>query len=480
MLFNSLEFALFLPAVFGLYWLLPSGGRWRNALVVAASYFFYGWWDWRFVSLIAASTLVDYLVALRVEASQSHRRRRRLLAASVGVNLGLLGYFKYAGFFVESFAQAFTFLGAAPDIGALRVALPVGISFYTFQTMSYTIDVYRRSMPATRDLAAFAAYVAFFPQLVAGPIERARDLLPQFLTPRAFDRPGAVDGLRQMLWGFFKKMAVADTCARLADAVFADPASYPGYALALGAALFAVQIYGDFSGYSDIAIGAARLFGLRLSRNFSYPYFSRDIAEFWRRWHMSLTGWFRDYVYIPLGGSRGGRWQALRNTAVVFVASGLWHGANWTFVAWGALNALLFAPLLVSGRNRRHLGDAAPGRLLPRPSEALRMALTFALVTLGWVLFRSASIPDAWRFLRGVATQSWSGPSGLGPALAVALWLAGAMFAAEWLARGRRHALQDAGARWPRAARWALYAAVIAAIGIFAPMQQAPFIYFQF
>ena len=342
MLFNSLGFALFLPVVFLIYWLLRRWHRWQNLFVLVASYYFYGCWDWRFLMLIAFTSAASYLSGLWIGAAEEGKRKW-IMWGNVGINLLILGLFKYYDFFAQSFADLF--LGGQADGLLLGLVLPVGISFYTFQALSYSIDVYRGAVRPTRDVVAFFAYVAFFPQLVAGPIERASSLLPQFQTSRHFDYALGVDGLRQMLWGFFKKMVVADSCALYVDHAFADMQGANGATLAVGAVLFSIQIYGDFSGYSDIAIGCAKLFGIRLRRNFDVPYFSRDIAEFWRRWHMSLTSWFRDYVYIPLGGSRVGRWRVVINTFVIFLVSGLWHGANWTFVAWGAFHALLFLPL---------------------------------------------------------------------------------------------------------------------------------------
>jgi D-alanyl-lipoteichoic acid acyltransferase DltB (MBOAT superfamily) len=357
MLFNSLDFAIFLPLVFVIYWfVLGKKLRLQNAFVLLASYVFYGWWDWRFLSLLVISTLVDYVVGRQMLIIKDGVKRKLLLILSLGVNLGMLGFFKYYNFFVESFTQAFTLFGQDLNPQTLKIILPVGISFYTFQTLSYSIDIYRRKLEPTRDFVAFSAFVSFFPQLVAGPIERASNLLPQFYTKRQFESSNAVDGLRQILWGLFKKMVIADRCAVFANEIFNNSADYSGFVLVLGAIFFAFQIYGDFSGYSDIAIGTARLFGFNLMQNFAFPYFSRDIAEFWRRWHISLSTWFRDYVYIPLGGSKGKAIIVLRNTLIVFVVSGFWHGANLTFIFWGLLNAIYFVPLLLGKANRRHLG----------------------------------------------------------------------------------------------------------------------------
>ncbi|NRA94499.1 MAG: MBOAT family protein, partial [Psychroserpens sp.] len=345
MLFNSIDFAFFLPIVFLLYWFVVHKNlAWQNILLVIVSYVFYGWWDWRFLSLILFSTLVDYFIGLRMQKTERKSIRKYLLWTSIAVNIGLLMFFKYYNFFVDNFVSAFTFFGASINPSGLDIILPVGISFYTFQTLSYTIDIYREKLKPTQDFIQFAAFVSFFPQLVAGPIERATRLLPQFKVKHKFNAVEATDGLRQILWGLFKKIIIADNCATYVNIIFENYDTMSSYNLILGAVLFAFQIYGDFSGYSDIGIGTARLFGFRLMQNFAFPYFSRDIAEFWRRWHISLSTWFRDYVYIPLGGSRVSKWLNIRNVFIIFTVSGFWHGANWTFIAWGFLNALLFLP----------------------------------------------------------------------------------------------------------------------------------------
>ena len=414
MLFNSLEFLLFLPTVFAAYWILnpwterPHGLQAQNLLLLASSYVFYGWWDWRFLSLIAFSTLVDYAVGLQIakanareipsDADESARSRsaKLWLWVSLTVNLGLLGYFKYANFFIENWIEAWSSVGVHMDPWSLKVILPVGISFYTFQTLSYSIDIYRRRLQPTKNLIDFAAFVSFFPQLVAGPIERASALLPQISARRKFEYEEGVSGLRLILWGMFKKVVVADTCAIYVNDVFANYTEYSGPTLMMGAVFFAFQIYGDFSGYSDIAIGTARLFGIKLMTNFKTPYFARDIAEFWRRWHISLSTWFRDYLYIPLGGSRVGKWKAVRNTFVIFLVSGFWHGANWTFIVWGLIHALLFLPLLLAGSNRKYVGDL---QTVPTIRELCGMLATFTAVTVAWVFFRADSILDAIGFL---------------------------------------------------------------------------------
>jgi len=407
MLFNSLEFALFLPIVFLLYWFATNRHlKAQNTLLLIASYVFYGWWDWRFLSLIIFSSSVDYFVGLGLSKTSELKKRKGLLSISILVNLGLLGVFKYFNFFVENFADAFTFFGFSIEPARLDIILPVGISFYTFQTLSYTIDVYRQQLKPTKDALAFFAYVSFFPQLVAGPIERATNLLPQFFHHRHFDYNNALRGVTQIIWGLFKKVVIADNCAFIVNQIFSDYSSYSGSTLVLGAILFAFQIYGDFSGYSDIAIGTARLFGFDLKTNFSYPYFSRDIAEFWRRWHISLSTWFRDYLYIPLGGSKGKTGNTVRNILIIFLVSGFWHGANWTFIFWGLLNVLYFLPLLLRKKNRNHLDIVAKNRLLPNFKELLGMLSTFILVSIGWVFFRAENLSEAFDYFSIICSSS--------------------------------------------------------------------------
>lgn len=479
MLFNSLEFAIFLPLVFILYWLLNSVAvKWQNVLLLAASYVFYGWWDWRFLSLIMFSSLVDYFVGIGLSGTTAPGKRRWLLITSLAVNLGFLGFFKYYNFFAESFADAFTLLGNSFEPTRLSIILPVGISFYTFQTLSYSIDVYKGKLEPTRDAVAFFAYVSFFPQLVAGPIERATNLLPQFYGKRKFDESRAVDGLRQILWGLFKKVVIADNCAQYADLIFNNSADYSGSTLLLGAIFFAFQIYGDFSGYSDIAIGTARLFGFSLMKNFAFPYFSRDIAEFWRRWHISLSTWFRDYLYIPLGGSRGGVAMQVRNTFIIFVVSGFWHGANWTFVVWGALNALYFLPLLLAKRNRNHLEVVAENRIWPTPLELGRMALTFGLTVLAWVFFRAENLAHALAYLSEIFSPSlFTVPEERSK---VVLTLIGLFVLVEWMGRRRAYAIEKLALQLSRPVRWSFYALVVFLIGMYAQTEETPFIYFQF
>jgi D-alanyl-lipoteichoic acid acyltransferase DltB (MBOAT superfamily) len=477
LLFNSVEFLVFLPIVFVLYWFVcQRSTKLQNLLLVLASYVFYGWWDYRFLSLIVISSTVDYFVGLGLARASRAGARKTLLVLSLLTNLGLLGFFKYFGFFVDSMRSLLEGLGVGIGTATLHIVLPVGISFYTFQTLSYTIDVYRGKVEPCRQPISFFAYVGFFPQLVAGPIERATSLLPQFLVPRRFDPSAAKDGLRQILWGFFKKVAIADTLAPHVEEIFANHGSYGGAGLLLGVFFFAIQIYCDFSGYSDIAIGTARLFGFSLMRNFAFPYFSRDISEFWRRWHISLSSWFRDYLYIPLGGSRVAMAKRLRNVILTFTISGFWHGANWTFIFWGLLNGLYYVPLMLSGKERRHLDDPAAGRLLPTPRELGQIALTFALALLAWVFFRASSLGHAFAYLSGLIRQPLS-TEGVGRHLAP---LSGvfALLVIEWFQRDKQHALEIGGL--PPLVRWSVYYATIFAILLFGEFGGTEFIYFQF
>jgi len=403
MLFNSLDFAVFLPIIFILYWFIFNKNiKLQNLLIVCASYLFYGWWDWKFLSLIFFSTLIDYFIGRKLFTEEKTTNRKILLWSSIVINLGFLGFFKYYNFFVENFITAFTFFGCNINANSLNIILPVGISFYTFQTLSYSIDVYKKKLEPTKDFIAFAAFVSFFPQLVAGPIERATNLLPQFYKKRTFNYSNAIDGLRQILWGLFKKVVIADNCADYANLIFNNYTDYSGSVLVLGAVFFAFQIYGDFSGYSDIAIGTARLFSFNLMQNFAFPYFSRDIAEFWRRWHISLSTWFRDYLYIPLGGSKGGTFNKIKNTFIIFIVSGFWHGANWTFIVWGALNAIYFLPLLLLNKNRQNIDIVAYGKFIPSINDFFKIIITFSLTIFAWIFFRAENLSHALNYISGI------------------------------------------------------------------------------
>ena len=479
MTFNSIAFAVFLPVVFAAYWALARFGyRVQNILLMLASYVFYGWWDYRFLSLVVLSAAVDYTVGRFLQAEDRPRIRKRLLGVSVAFNLGLLGTFKYFNFFIESLGASLEMAGLPAPSWGLRLVLPIGISFYTFQTLSYVIDVYRRKIAATDDWVSFFAFVGFFPQLVAGPIERAAALLPQFQRVRDFDLTRAKDGLRQMLWGLFKKVVIADTLAESVDIVFAQSATASSFNLLAGVFFFAIQIYCDFSGYSDIAIGTARLFGFSLMRNFAFPYFSRDIAEFWRRWHISLSSWFRDYLYIPLGGS-GSTWQRrVRNLVITFGVSGLWHGASWTFVVWGLLNALYYVPLVLLDRHRQHVGTIAPGRLLPGVGDLARITSTFVLTMVAWVFFRADSLGHAFSYLAGIATSVGGEKVIADLDVAYGVVLSGAFLSAEWVQRGEEHAL--AVHTLPVSWRWSIYSFVSVLIALLGAFESSEFIYFQF
>lgn len=478
MLFNSLDFAIFLPIVFILYWFVVNKNlKLQNFLIVASSYVFYGWWDWRFLSLILFSTLVDYLVGVLLLKEENETKRKVLLWTSIVVNLGFLGFFKYYNFFLDNFITAFSFFGNEISANSLNIILPVGISFYTFQTLSYSIDVYKRKLEPTKDFIAFSAFVSFFPQLVAGPIERATNLLPQFYKKRTFEYDKAVDGLRQILWGLFKKVVIADTCAEYANAIFNHSDDFSGSTLVMGALFFTFQIYGDFSGYSDIAIGTSRLFGFDLKRNFAFPYFSRDIAEFWRRWHISLSTWFRDYLYVPLGGSRGGKWMQIRNIFILFLVSGFWHGANWTFVIWGGLNALYFLPLLVFNTNRQHLDIVAKGKSLPTFKEFFQILTTFGLTVIAWIFFRAENLNHAFSILATIFSKSlFSMPGFKNYTTLLFIFI---FIIIEWIGREEEYALEKLGFGWNRILRYGMYYAIIISIIWFSGKEQQ-FIYFQF
>ncbi|RKS21813.1 D-alanyl-lipoteichoic acid acyltransferase DltB (MBOAT superfamily) [Flavobacterium endophyticum] len=401
MFFNSLSFAIFLPIVFFLYWFVfNSSKKAQNTLLIIASYYFYSCWDWRFLFLLVFSTGLDYFTALKIENSRSKAERKTWFWISVGVNLGFLGVFKYYDFFAVSFSKLIEGFGMQANPFLLNLVLPVGISFYTFHGLSYIIDIYKERIRAERNFIDYALFVSYFPLLVAGPIERATHLLPQVKVKRSFDYQQAKEGIHQILWGLVKKIVIADSCAQYANAVFDNYESMNSLSLVLGAVYFAFQIYGDFSGYSDIALGTSKLFGINLLKNFDYPYFSRDIAEFWRRWHISLSSWFRDYLYIPLGGSQGGTWMKIRNTFIIFLVSGFWHGANWTFLAWGFLNALYFLPLLLSNKNRTHTGNIEGVSFIQGMKLIPQIGLTFALTCLAWIFFRARTITDAFGYIK--------------------------------------------------------------------------------
>ena len=488
MLFNSIEFAIFLPIVFLLYWFVfdrfISKSKWQlrlqNAFVVVASYVFYGWWDWRFLLLIAFTSFCSWGSGLFIGKSKTKKEAKTWTMLNIVLNLGILALFKYYDFFVTEFARLFH---VSTDGLLLKVILPVGISFYTFQALSYSIDVYRGKIEPTEDIVAFFAFISFFPQLVAGPIERATNLLPQFLKKREFNYDIAVDGMRQILWGLFKKIVVADNCAVFVDKVFSTYTEQSGSTLLLAAIFFTFQIYGDFSGYSDIAIGTAKLFGIKLMRNFNVPYFSRDIAEFWRRWHISLTTWFRDYVYIPLGGSRVSKAKVVRNTFVIFLLSGFWHGANWTFFAWGAYHAILFLPLILTGKNRKYTNQVAEGRILPTLKETGQMLLTFFLAVMGWIIFRAENIGQAWEYVCGIFNKNlFAGPFLINRNDIPTFVFIVLMLMVEWLYRAKEHVLKIDYKQLSKPQKffyWLMLYLIIVVVVMFSSSNQT-FIYFQF
>lgn len=479
MLFNSLDFAIFLPIVFILYWFVANKNlKLQNFLIVAASYLFYGWWDWRFLSLILFSTIVDFMVGKKLRSEENQLKRKVLLWTSVLVNLGFLGFFKYYNFFLDNFITAFSFFGQDIQANSLNIILPVGISFYTFQTLSYTIDVFKRKLEPTKDFIAFSSFVSFFPQLVAGPIERASNLLPQFYTKRHFDYSKAVDGMRQILWGLFKKIVIADNCAQYANIIFNNSSEYSGSTLVLGAIFFTFQIYGDFSGYSDIAIGTSRLFGFNLKQNFAFPYFSRDIAEFWRRWHISLSTWFRDYLYIPLGGSRGGTWNKIRNIFIIFLVSGFWHGANWSFIIWGALNALYFLPIFLTNNNRNNLDIVAHNKYLPCIKEFLLICLTFGLTVFAWIFFRAENIGHAISYITAIFSPSLFEHSEIFPSGLLLLILF--FLFIEWINRNKQYGLEKFSKQKFKFLDVLLLYIVFWSIIIWNSSKKVEFIYFQF
>ena len=412
MLFNSIEFFIFLPIVFCLYWFVFNKSvKIQNALILLASYVFYGWWNWHFLGLLFLSTLIDYSFGFWV-ASDNRRKRKLFLWLSIFNNLLVLGIFKYYNFFTLEAQHLLDAIGLHFSPYLLKVVMPVGISFYTFHGMSYVLDIYRGNFKPVKSYVDYAVFVSFFPLLIAGPIERATHLLPQVQKKRVFNYTQAVQGLRLILWGLVKKVVIADSLAPIVDDIFAHYTSYSGSTLVLGTVYFSIQIYGDFSGYSDIAIGAAKLFGFELLSNFRFPYFSRDIAEFWRRWHISLSSWFRDYLYIPLGGSKSGKLLAVRNVFIIFIVSGFWHGASWNYIVWGAIHAMGFLPLLLLGKNRQNVSTVvAQNSKLPNFKELLSILTTFGFVTIAWVFFRAENLQKAVSYIQHYGKGLFTSPA---------------------------------------------------------------------
>ena len=487
MFFNSIDFLIFLPIVFLIYWFATKKNlQLQNILLLIASYFFYACWDYRFLFLLIFSTLLDYFTGLKMGTTQKPGKRKFWFWLSIIVNLGFLGVFKYYNFFAASFAESLSFLGIKINFWVLNVILPVGISFYTFHGLSYVIDIYKKRIEPEKNFIEYSVFVSFFPLLVAGPIERATHLLPQIKQQRVFDYSKAVDGLRQVLWGLFKKIVIADNCAEYANEIFNHSAAYSGSTLLLGALFFSFQIYCDFSGYSDIALGTARLFGVDLLRNFAFPYFSRDIAEFWRRWHISLSTWFRDYLYIPLGGSKGGTLMKVRNTFIIFLVSGFWHGANWTFIIWGALNAIYFLPSLLRNKNRDNLGTVAAGKYLPTLKELMNMGITFALTVFAWIFFRAESVTQAFQYIRTIFSRSlFTMPDSMAFAhsqnnFLIMILLLLFFIIIEWIGRERQYAIAGIGLKLPRMLRWGFYFFLIFLMAMYMSTSGSAFIYFQF
>ncbi len=476
MVFTSIPFLVFYVIVFALYWQLDTRGQ--NRLIFVAGLVFYGWWDWRFALLLLATTGIDYYVGLALERETRQAQRRAWLLLSLISNLGVLGFFKYFNFFADSFVRVSGAFGWHPSLFTLRVLLPMGISFYTFQALSYTIDVYRGELRTVHDPLRYFCFILFFPHLVAGPIVRAKDLLGQFARRRVFDPATAPDALRQVLWGLFIKIVVADNLAQVVSAAYDHAETTSGWQLLYATVCFSIQIYGDFAGYTHIAIGIARLLGIELMRNFAYPYFSRSIPEFWGRWHISLTRWFRQYVYVPLGGNRvpARRWAL--NVLVVFLVSGLWHGANWTFIVWGAIHGVVF--LLYSfawPESRRFIGEVPGGpTLVPSWRSALQIAVTFAITCLAWVFFRAASVAQAWSILQRIAMDVVTTRPAFVDKRAV-VWIV-LLLGVEWIQREHANPLYLD--HLPRPVRWTVYYATAAVMFLFAPIHYTPFIYFQF
>lgn len=479
MLFNSPAFLLFLPIVFLLYWFVfQKNLRGQNVLLLVASYFFYGWWSWKFMGLLMLSTLLDYAYGFGVH-SDNRRRAKWFLWLSVINNLGILGLFKYYNFFALQFKQGFELIGLHASPVLLEVALPIGISFYTFHGMSYVFDIYRGKQKPVKSLVDYAVFVSFFPLLVAGPIERAHHLLPQVQNPRSFRYTQAMEGLKLILWGMFKKVVIADSLAVVVDDIFGNYQDHHASTLILGAIAFSFQIYGDFSGYSDIALGTAKLFGFELLSNFKFPYFSRDLAEFWRRWHISLSTWFRDYLYIPLGGSKEGKAKAVRNTFIIFLVSGFWHGASWNFISWGLIHACGFLPLLLLKRNRRHVDEiVAYDRSLPRFKELRQMILTFGFVSFAWIFFRAETMGGAIDYIAHLFADLFAHPGELLsiPYGNVALFFIIPLLIGDWYLRKDERDLAFPKSRWLRY----LWCMILAQLIFTRFHTETNFIYFQF
>lgn len=477
MLFNSIEFAFFFPIVFAIYWFVFNRKtKLQNIFLLGSSYIFYGWWDWRFLLLLAFSTLVDYTISLQMSTKITPTKRKVLLYASIIINIGLLGFFKYYNFFVDSFIEAFSLFGNPLEQSSLKIILPVGISFYTLQSLSYSIDVYKYRIEPTRDAIAFFAFVSFFPQLVAGPIERASNLLPQFINKRTFNYSQAADGMRLILWGLFKKIVIADNCAELVNDIFRFYYLYPSSTILVGVFLFAFQIYGDFSGYSDMAIGLGKLLGFNLTRNFAYPYLSRNVAEFWRKWHISLSSWFKDYIYIPLGANTSGKWVYIRNILIVFLLSGFWHGANWNFIAWGSVNAIFYFIYVLLKKDTLSI-DNSSNKFFNSLKSICNILLTFSLIGISWIFFRAEAINLSFKilnhlFVNSIFTLPTYFPKKIIFSILILLFL-------EFLQQKKKHVLEINDLNLFD--RWIIYILIsILILYNSTYYKESPFIYFQF
>ncbi|MCZ8198622.1 MAG: MBOAT family protein [Flavobacterium sp.] len=476
MQFNSIYFALFFPIVFLLYWFAFNKDlKKQNIFLVVVSFFFFACFDWRFLFLLLFSILLDYFIAIKIFESISNKKK--WLWLSIGVNICFLGFFKYFNFFIDNFSELISLFGFKANIWTLKIILPIGISFYTFHGLSYVIDVYNNKLKPVKSIVDYSLFVSFFPLLVAGPIERATHLLPQIQKKRVFDYSKAVDGLRQILWGLVKKVVIADGCAEYVNMIFENPTSHSGSDLVVGAFLFSFQIYGDFSGYTDIALGTARLLGIELLQNFSYPYFSRDIAEFWRRWHISLSSWFRDYIYIPLGGSRKSKIVSIRNIFIIFLLSGFWHGANWTFIFWGLLHALFFIPLFIQNKNRNNIAIISEVDFKSKSIELLKIVMTFSLVTFTWIFFRSSSLTESFSYIAHIFTKSlFTFPEVFPKTLIGFIFF---FLLIEWQGRAEYFALKSFGLSWNKYLRISFYYLLVFMV-LYYNGKDLNFIYFQF
>jgi len=473
---NSFAFLLFFVVVFFIYFFpLREKSKAQNVLLLLASYFFYGYADWKMLPLLVAVTLAFYGLGIGIAYYRSmgdEKKGAALSATGIVLGAGLLLYFKYLNFFITSFTGMFESFGFQTNVSTFNILLPLGISFFTFRLISYAIEVNRGNIAPVRNIVTFGTYVAFFPCLLSGPIDRPQKFIPQLEKKRPFSYDMAVDGLRQILWGMFKKMVIADNLATIIHGIWSGYATESGSTLLLGAIFYSFQIYADFSGYSDMAIGVAKVLGFEVARNFNYPYFARNVSEFWRKWHMSLTSWFTDYIYIPLGGNRCSKGRQFFNTMVVFTICGFWHGANWTFVLWGAYNGLLFLPLIL--RKKKKLSKVvAEGKWLPNLQETLNMLGTFVLVTFGWILFKATNVGEAFDYMARIFSPSLFSV----PQQKIGLLYVLVLVASEWAGRRKEYVVCVANLRWQY--RWVLYFVLFLSIFILSGKVET-FIYAKF